>query len=98
MIDHCYDVVIVGAGGAGLRAAFGLGNINQLSVDHPPEKLLLNFILQLSVLQLSATSILIWSTDSPSLSFIPPLLPLPKYYNSKILKINPRVQLVPSFF
>ncbi|XP_076659912.1 succinate dehydrogenase [ubiquinone] flavoprotein subunit, mitochondrial isoform X2 [Halictus rubicundus] len=26
MIDHCYDVVIVGAGGAGLRAAFGLGS------------------------------------------------------------------------
>lgn len=26
MIDHCYDVVVVGAGGAGLRAAFGLGN------------------------------------------------------------------------
>lgn len=26
LIDHCYDVVIVGAGGAGLRAAFGLGN------------------------------------------------------------------------
>ncbi|XP_018378543.1 PREDICTED: succinate dehydrogenase [ubiquinone] flavoprotein subunit, mitochondrial-like [Trachymyrmex cornetzi] len=25
LIDHCYDVVIVGAGGAGLRAAFGLG-------------------------------------------------------------------------
>lgn len=25
MIDHCYDVVILGAGGAGLRAAFGLG-------------------------------------------------------------------------
>lgn len=28
MIDHCYDVVIVGAGGAGLRAAFGLGNLS----------------------------------------------------------------------
>lgn len=26
VIDHCYDVVVVGAGGAGLRAAFGLGN------------------------------------------------------------------------
>nr|XP_012145026.1 PREDICTED: succinate dehydrogenase [ubiquinone] flavoprotein subunit, mitochondrial-like isoform X3 [Megachile rotundata] len=26
MIDHCYDVVIIGAGGAGLRAAFGLGS------------------------------------------------------------------------
>ncbi|KAH0952525.1 hypothetical protein HN011_002067 [Eciton burchellii] len=26
LIDHCYDVVIVGAGGAGLRAAFGLGS------------------------------------------------------------------------
>ncbi|KAK1133440.1 hypothetical protein K0M31_011248 [Melipona bicolor] len=26
MIDHCYDVVIVGAGGAGLRAAFSLGS------------------------------------------------------------------------
>lgn len=26
MIDHCYDCVIVGAGGAGLRAAFGLGS------------------------------------------------------------------------
>ncbi|XP_017753072.1 PREDICTED: succinate dehydrogenase [ubiquinone] flavoprotein subunit, mitochondrial-like [Eufriesea mexicana] len=26
MIDHCYDVVVVGAGGAGLRAAFGLGS------------------------------------------------------------------------
>ncbi|XP_011633448.1 succinate dehydrogenase [ubiquinone] flavoprotein subunit, mitochondrial-like [Pogonomyrmex barbatus] len=25
LIDHCYDVVIIGAGGAGLRAAFGLG-------------------------------------------------------------------------
>lgn len=29
MIDHCYDVVIVGAGGAGLRAAFGLGKAIQ---------------------------------------------------------------------
>ena len=27
MIDHCYDVVVVGAGGAGLRAAFGLGKL-----------------------------------------------------------------------
>ncbi|XP_063984219.1 succinate dehydrogenase [ubiquinone] flavoprotein subunit, mitochondrial-like isoform X2 [Diachasmimorpha longicaudata] len=26
MIDHCYDCVIIGAGGAGLRAAFGLGS------------------------------------------------------------------------
>ena len=26
MIDHCYDVVIVGGGGGGLRAAFGLGS------------------------------------------------------------------------
>ncbi|XP_015186798.1 PREDICTED: succinate dehydrogenase [ubiquinone] flavoprotein subunit, mitochondrial-like [Polistes dominula] len=26
MVDHCYDVVVVGAGGAGLRAAFGLGS------------------------------------------------------------------------
>ncbi|XP_031364578.1 succinate dehydrogenase [ubiquinone] flavoprotein subunit, mitochondrial-like isoform X1 [Apis dorsata] len=26
VIDHCYDVVVVGAGGAGLRAAFGLGS------------------------------------------------------------------------
>ncbi|CAG5097229.1 Similar to SDHA: Succinate dehydrogenase [ubiquinone] flavoprotein subunit [Cotesia congregata] len=26
MIDHCYDVAIVGAGGAGLRAAVGLGS------------------------------------------------------------------------
>lgn len=26
LIDHCYDVVVVGAGGAGLRAAFGLGS------------------------------------------------------------------------
>ncbi|XP_008547417.2 succinate dehydrogenase [ubiquinone] flavoprotein subunit, mitochondrial-like [Microplitis demolitor] len=26
MIDHCYDVVVVGAGGAGLRAAVGLGS------------------------------------------------------------------------
>ncbi|XP_034934385.1 succinate dehydrogenase [ubiquinone] flavoprotein subunit, mitochondrial-like [Chelonus insularis] len=25
IVDHCYDVVIVGAGGAGLRAAIGLG-------------------------------------------------------------------------
>lgn len=24
IIDHCYDAVVVGAGGAGLRAAFGL--------------------------------------------------------------------------
>ena len=24
MIDHTYDVVVVGAGGAGLRATFGL--------------------------------------------------------------------------
>lgn len=27
VIDHCYDVVVVGAGGAGLRAAFGLGKL-----------------------------------------------------------------------
>ncbi|XP_020294184.1 succinate dehydrogenase [ubiquinone] flavoprotein subunit, mitochondrial-like isoform X2 [Pseudomyrmex gracilis] len=26
LIDHCYDVVVVGAGGAGLRTAFGLGS------------------------------------------------------------------------
>ncbi|XP_015593814.2 succinate dehydrogenase [ubiquinone] flavoprotein subunit, mitochondrial isoform X2 [Cephus cinctus] len=26
MVDHCYDCVILGAGGAGLRAAFGLGS------------------------------------------------------------------------
>ncbi|KAJ8679835.1 hypothetical protein QAD02_015622 [Eretmocerus hayati] len=26
IVDHCYDVVVVGAGGAGLRAAFGLGS------------------------------------------------------------------------
>lgn len=26
VVEHCYDVVIVGAGGAGLRAAFGLGS------------------------------------------------------------------------
>ncbi|XP_023289461.1 succinate dehydrogenase [ubiquinone] flavoprotein subunit, mitochondrial [Orussus abietinus] len=26
MVDHCYDCVIVGAGGAGLRAALGLGS------------------------------------------------------------------------
>ena len=26
MIDHSYDCVVVGAGGAGLRAAFGLAN------------------------------------------------------------------------
>ncbi|XP_043275800.1 succinate dehydrogenase [ubiquinone] flavoprotein subunit, mitochondrial-like [Venturia canescens] len=26
MVEHCYDTVIVGAGGAGLRAAFGLGS------------------------------------------------------------------------
>lgn len=26
VIDHCYDVAILGAGGAGLRAAFGLGS------------------------------------------------------------------------
>ncbi|XP_046436033.1 succinate dehydrogenase [ubiquinone] flavoprotein subunit, mitochondrial-like [Neodiprion fabricii] len=26
MIDHCYDCVIVGAGGTGLRTAFGLGS------------------------------------------------------------------------
>ena len=32
MIDHCYDVVIVGAGGAGLRAAFGLGNFSYKSI------------------------------------------------------------------
>ncbi|XP_014210631.1 succinate dehydrogenase [ubiquinone] flavoprotein subunit, mitochondrial-like [Copidosoma floridanum] len=25
VVDHCYDVVVVGAGGAGLRAAYGLG-------------------------------------------------------------------------
>lgn len=25
-VEHCYDAVIVGAGGAGLRAAFGLGS------------------------------------------------------------------------
>lgn len=26
MIDHSYDAVVVGAGGAGLRAAFGLAH------------------------------------------------------------------------
>ena len=26
MVDHTYDCVVVGAGGAGLRAAFGLAN------------------------------------------------------------------------
>lgn len=26
IIDHTYDVVVVGAGGAGLRAAFGMAN------------------------------------------------------------------------
>lgn len=26
MVDHCYDCVIVGAGGTGLRTAFGLGS------------------------------------------------------------------------
>ena len=26
MIDHTYDAVVVGAGGAGLRAAFGLAH------------------------------------------------------------------------
>ena len=26
MVDHEYDAVVVGAGGAGLRAAFGLAN------------------------------------------------------------------------
>ena len=26
MVEHCFDVVIVGAGGAGLRAALGLGS------------------------------------------------------------------------
>ncbi|KAF7998381.1 hypothetical protein HCN44_009779 [Aphidius gifuensis] len=26
IVDHCYDAVILGAGGAGLRAAFGLGS------------------------------------------------------------------------
>lgn len=26
IIDHDYDAVVVGAGGAGLRAAFGLAN------------------------------------------------------------------------
>ena len=26
MIDHSYDCIVVGAGGAGLRAAFGLAN------------------------------------------------------------------------
>lgn len=26
MIDHSYDCIVVGAGGAGLRAAFGLSN------------------------------------------------------------------------
>ena len=25
-IDHSYDVIVVGAGGAGLRATFGLAN------------------------------------------------------------------------
>ena len=27
MIDHSYDCIVVGAGGAGLRAAFGLANV-----------------------------------------------------------------------
>lgn len=27
MVDHEYDAVVVGAGGAGLRAAFGLANL-----------------------------------------------------------------------
>ncbi len=26
-IDHSYDVVVIGAGGAGLRATFGLANV-----------------------------------------------------------------------
>ena len=26
IVDHTYDAVVVGAGGAGLRAAFGLAN------------------------------------------------------------------------
>ncbi|KAK0172635.1 hypothetical protein PV328_005931 [Microctonus aethiopoides] len=26
IVDHCYDCVVIGAGGAGLRAAFGLGS------------------------------------------------------------------------
>ena len=25
IVDHTYDVVVVGAGGAGLRATFGMG-------------------------------------------------------------------------
>ena len=27
MVDHEYDALVVGAGGAGLRAAFGLSNL-----------------------------------------------------------------------
>ena len=32
VIDHQYDAVVVGAGGAGLRAAFGLAEVSLLSL------------------------------------------------------------------
>jgi hypothetical protein len=31
VVDHSYDAVVVGAGGAGLRAAFGLVQVNKQS-------------------------------------------------------------------
>jgi len=36
IVDHTYDVVVVGAGGAGLRATFGMGAARPSMVAAPP--------------------------------------------------------------
>ena len=34
IVDHTYDAVVVGAGGAGLRAAFGLAELGILNLPY----------------------------------------------------------------
>ena len=57
MIDHAYDVVVVGAGGAGLRATLGMQVVVEDYVGHEAARFGLIIAIRLLCLLLAAFGI-----------------------------------------